>query len=287
MNRASAFALPLALLCSTLLLPACQARSAPQSDAVAAVPAPAVTAQGGEAGDKPQSLRKVARKATVSLEVDAVAAAHTRAIAIAEERGGHVLTASRYDARGDGSDHATSSLTLRVPGDKLTSALTELRRLATGAVSEQIGSDDVTDEFVDTESRLRNHKGLEEQLLALLKTAGSVESALKVHQELAAVRGEIERLEGRRQFLERETSWATITLSLSEKPVAKVSEGFLDASFGRAKHDALAVGEGIIVGVIRLAGVFLPVLVLLFAPAALFIWLLLRWRARRLAQRAA
>jgi hypothetical protein len=63
--------------------------------------------------------------------------------------------------------------------------LAELRRLAVGSISEQIASEDVTDEFVDTEARLRNHKRLEEQLLELLKIAHDVEAALKVHHELA------------------------------------------------------------------------------------------------------
>ena len=266
------------LFCAALALPACSKREPDAEPAVAAQsPAKEAPAPGAEA----QSVRKIMRKATLSLEVRSVGAAHARAVAIAEERGGHVLTSSRVESRGDGAADEASSLVLRVPGDKLTGALVELRRLAAGSVSEQIGSEDVTDEFVDTESRLRNHKRLEEQLLELLKTATSIEGALKVHQELASVRGEIERLEGRRQFLERETTWATINLTLSELPVAAVSDGFVAASFARAKHDAVEVGQGIITAGIRLTGVLLPVLVLLGLPALASIWLLTRLLRRR------
>jgi len=144
----------------------------------------------------------------------------------------------------------------------------------------------VTDEFVDTASRLRNHQRLEAQLLELLKTASTVEGALKVHQELAAYAGEIERLEGRRQFLERETTWATVNVTLAELPVARLDEGFIDKSFGRAKHDALLVGEGIVVGAIRLLGVLLPFFVLIVLPLAALGLGLRRLLLRRRAQSA-
>jgi len=277
MTRGSA--LLTALLGVTLAAPAC-AREEPTAAGAGQALSAAQQPAAGEPAKAPD-LRKVARKATLGLEVASIGSAHTRAIAIAEARGGHVLTSSRVERKGGGARDESSSLVLRVPGRELTGALAELRRLASGSVSEQIGSEDVTDELVDTESRLRNEKRLEEQLLELLKTAGSVESALKVHQELAKVRGEIERLQGRRQFLERETTWATIHLTLTELPIAAVSEGFLRASFGRAKHDALVVGEGIITAGIRLTGVLLPVALLVILPFSGLVWLLRRLWLRR------
>jgi hypothetical protein len=253
-------------LLTALSLPAC-AKSEP-SESMAGAPAPVAqvaAASGGET--KPVNLRKVVRKATLSLEVSSVGAAHARAVAIAEQRGGYVTTANRVDTRGDGDAGEVSSLSLRVPGAELSAVLGELRKLAAGSVSEQIGSEDVTDEVVDLDARLRNQRRLEEQLLELMKTATTVEAALKVHQELGNVRGEIERLDGRRQFLERETTWATINVTFTRVPVAQVSDGFLAANFGRAKRDALAVGEGIIAGGIRFTGIALPFLLLIVAPS--------------------
>jgi hypothetical protein len=202
-------------------------------------------------------------------------------VAIAEKHGGHLLASSRDEVRGEAATRPASSLSLRVPSAELTAVLAELSRLAAGALSERITADDVSDEVVDLEARLRNQRRLEEQLLTLLQSARDVEAALKVHHELSAARGEIERLEGQRTFLERTVSFATIELSLSELPVAQVSTGFPGDSLARAEHDAVRLGQGIVTGVIRLCGVLLPVALLIVLPSLAALWLLHRWSLRR------
>jgi hypothetical protein len=77
---------------------------------------------------------------------------------------------------------------------------------------------DVTEEFVDLESRERNLLAAEESLLELYDRAESVEDTLTVERELTDIRGQIEEVQGRIQYLERRTATSEIVLHL--EPVA-------------------------------------------------------------------
>jgi hypothetical protein len=259
---------------------------APEAPAAAPAPPPAEEEQAGapSQADASDRARKVIRRAELSMEVGDVARAHERAVVVTERSGGYLAASSRSSENQTIASREWSALSLKVPSQKLTAVLAELRGLAAGAVSEQVSSDDVTDEVLDVEARLRNQRRLEEQLLELSKTATNVEGALRVHQELSNARGEIERLEGRRKFLERQTSFATIELRLSALPEPKVATDTISANLSRAYGDALDVGSAIMIGGIRLLGVMVPVALLIGAPALLGVLALRklwRWRASR------
>jgi hypothetical protein len=91
-------------------------------------------------------------------------------------------------------------MTIRVPADSRTysNTLERLRGLSTKVVEESVSSQDVTEEFVDLESSLRNLRATEARLLALLERAQKVEEVITVQRELTNVRGQIEKIEGRR-----------------------------------------------------------------------------------------
>jgi hypothetical protein len=177
----------------------------------------------------------------------------------------------------------TVSLSLRVPAQRLDEALRELKRLGAGAETEKIGSEDVTDEYIDVGARVANQRHLEQQLVTILAQAGKVDDALKVHQELTAVRTEIDRLEGRQRFLESESAMAKLLLSLAPlRPVVGFSAAEIAVNVRKAATDSVAVAGGVIIFAIRAAGVLLPLSVLFALPALGALWLLRR-RQRRLA----
>ncbi len=145
--------------------------------------------------------------------------------------------------------------------------------------TEKVTGQDVTEEYVDLEARIRAQRAVEEQYMAVLKEAKTIPDILAVQQKLGEVRTEIERAEGRRRYLESQTSLSTITVHVARhiEAVDASGPGF-GRSIGEAGHDAVAVGIAIINGAIRLAGVLLPVGLLVGVPG----WLLVRtWRRRR------
>jgi hypothetical protein len=112
-----------------------------------------------------------------------------------------------------------------------------------------------------------------------MKQARKVEDALEVQRELAEVRTEIERLEGRRRFLDNKSSLSTITVTLQTAApmVTATTSGFghdLKDAFG----DGVDTAVGIVLAVIRAAIILVPIAILIVLPA----WLILRRFLRRL-----
>lgn len=119
------------------------------------------------------------------------------------------------------NDQPYASLTVRVPAASLDAAMVQIRALAIRVDSENITGQDVTEEYTDVQSRLRNLEATEKELLALLtevrENRGKAEDILAVHRELTNIRGEIENLKGRQQYLERMTALATIQIEIRPK----------------------------------------------------------------------
>jgi hypothetical protein len=220
----------------------------------------------------------VIRKAELSFDVASPAEALGRVTQIAERHGGFVASSNRSALNGRDASPDTVSVTLRVPSDRFTSVMGELRRLSRGAGVEQISSEDVSEECLDLDARLKTQRALEQQFLEILKRADKVEDALHVQREIATVRGEIERLDGRRRFLAREVSLSTINLTLSrEEPLVSASWQDLRSAARRAYADSVDTAAGLVTFSLRAFGALLPVVVLLGLPA----FFGLRWLARR------
>jgi hypothetical protein len=259
--------------------------SAPAPQAVGAGADPAAPPAAAKNDAKlPSTARKVIRNAELSIEVQSPSAAQSQVSGLVEKMGGYVASSSREVVGGEGEKKWTTvSLSLRVPAQRLDEALRELKRLGAGAETEKIGSEDVTDEYIDVGARVANQRHLEQQLVTILAQAGKVDDALKVHQELTAVRTEIDRLEGRQRFLESESAMAKLLLSLAPlRPVVGFSAAEIAVNVRKAATDSVAVAGGVIIFAIRAAGVLLPLSVLFALPALGALWLLRR-RQRRLA----
>ena len=106
---------------------------------------------------------------------------------------------------------------VRIPTARCTEFLAVIAGL--GAVEKmQQTTQEVTAEFVDLEARIANAKRLEQRILELLaKSRDELKEVIVVEQELARVRGEIERAEGQRRFLENRTSLATVTIHAEQR----------------------------------------------------------------------
>lgn len=111
-----------------------------------------------------------------------------------------------------------AKLTVRVPADKLTGTLASIRHLAKRVENETITSEDVSQEFVDLGSQVRNLEATEAELLELLKVARvnsrKATDVLEVHNQLTIIRGQIEQARGRMRFLSQVTAMSSIALDI-------------------------------------------------------------------------
>lgn len=166
--------------------------------------------------------RKIIMVATVDLSVDDVARGFEDVSTIATGAGGFVSSSSF----GHNGDRETASVTIRVPSDKYQDTLARVRKL--GDVRDtQSSSNDVTEEYTDLQSRLRNLTATEAQYVAFLARAKDIGEVLQVQDRLSAVRSEIEQVQGRINLVEHQTDLATITVHLDPPLVeqAKPSTG--------------------------------------------------------------
>lgn len=233
--------------------------------------------------------RKIIRNANLTLESDAPADGQRKIASIAESHGGFVVT-SESSQRVD-NDQAKPSMSVtvvaRVPATEFDSVLKEIRGVGASVPQEKITGQDVTEEFIDLEARLRTKKALEAQFMEIMKQAHSVSDALDVQTQLAEVRGEIERLEGRRRYLENQASLSTITVTL-QAPTPLVSTTGFFYNVKRAFGDGVDVAAAITLFLIRVVIGLVPVALLVFLPLGLLArFLLRRSRRARLAKKLA
>jgi Na+-transporting methylmalonyl-CoA/oxaloacetate decarboxylase gamma subunit len=134
----------------------------------------------------------------------------------AKKYGGFMIEANAYR---DTNKQMSGSITLRVPQGRFQEFLHDAEGIAQEVVERNVNGQDVTEEYVDLESRLRSKRVVEERLLEFMKQAQKTEDLLKISNDLAVVQEEIERIVGRMNFLENQSALSTITITLFEENV--------------------------------------------------------------------
>lgn len=225
--------------------------------------------------------RKIIRHADLNLEAASPEDSMTKITAIAESKGGFVVESQQSGSDASATTRDIVTMTVRVPAAKFNEALDEIRKTASRVLVESVKGEDVTEEFIDIEARLKTKKALELQFLEIMKQAKSVEDALNVQTELADVRGEIEKIEGRRRFLESQSSLSTVKIRLQTPTAFSAnSTGFssqLGQAFGKGFDSALEF----VLGFVTLLVAILPFLLLVVLPLALVIRYFLKRQRRQ------
>jgi type II secretory pathway pseudopilin PulG len=162
---------------------------------------------------KPDIPRRIIYTATVELAVDDLDASTAKVRQMVGEYKGYV---SKAEVSGRAGQYRRGTLTVRVPADRFQDAVATFAGLGQ-VVRTSTDSQDVTEEFIDADARLKNYKAEEAALNKLLESAaGKLEDVLRIREQVAKNRAEIERLEGRLKYLADQTELSTITLEMRE-----------------------------------------------------------------------
>ena len=226
--------------------------------------------------------RKIIRDADLTIEVNSTTEAQQKVTSIAESNGGFVVTSEAKQK--ENSDPAKRTLDIkliiRVPSTQFNSALQQIEGLATNMPQRNVSGQDVTEEFIDIEARIKTQKALELQFLEIMKKANKVEDALEVQRQIADVRTEIEKLEGRKNFLANRSSLSTITVNIQTPTPIVVSATGFGRTVRDAVSDSLDLASGIVLFLVRFVIVTIPVFVFVILPLGL-IALYFKRRAHR------
>lgn len=133
--------------------------------------------------------------------------------AIVDSYGGFVVNSTA--SQGSDKRLVEGTLDLRIPAESYGEALSRLRQLGKVESLEESGQD-VSQEFVDLNARIRQLRAVEAQLLHLLQQANDVPAALAVQNQLSQVQLDLEQARGRLQYLDNRVAFATISLSVHE-----------------------------------------------------------------------
>jgi Domain of unknown function (DUF4349) len=227
--------------------------------------------------------RKIIKNAELILEVVSPNDVQGAILSIAESNGGFVVTSETKQT--ENTDPAKRRLEVkliaRVPATHFDSAVTAMEKLAINVIHRSMSGNDVTEEFIDLEARIRTQKALELQFIQIMKQAGNISDAMDVQRQIAGVRTEIEKLEGRKRFLENRATLSTITVELRTPVVIAVST----SSFGRNLRESVSQGvdvaSTIVLGITHFFIVMIPIVVLIILPLGLLVSIFVR-RARRM-----
>ncbi|MFB5194004.1 DUF4349 domain-containing protein [Neobacillus sp. KR4-4] len=130
--------------------------------------------------------------------------------------GGYITESNVYK---EGKEQVSGSIRIRIPQKNFQAFLHDAESQAAEVLHRSITGQDVTEEYVDLESRLKSKRVVEERLTAFMKSAVKTEDLLKISADLAVVQEEIEAIEGKMKFLENQTSLSTVNITLYEKSV--------------------------------------------------------------------
>jgi hypothetical protein len=227
-----------------------------------ATKAPALTALTESRPD-----RHLIKNATLTLEARDVRQASTQLITATRAARGYVAdTKESADELG----RRTVTVQVRVPFERFDHSVQQIEALGK-VVEKQVTAEDVTEEFVDSQAKLRNLKRTELRLIEHLNRTARLSDILLVEKELSRVRGEIEQIEGRLRFLTHRVAFSTLTVTLSEAPRPQPITPADSYSAGQQLTDAVrslvAFGR-----VLWTLAIWLAVWALVWVPLALVFW---------------
>ncbi len=197
--------------------------------------------------------QKIIQRASLSIEVLDFQASSNALVLIVERSGGFISDSYSYVTD---NGYKRGEFTIRVPTDEFLSVISEIEQIG-NVKSKHTSGQDVTEEYIDLKARVNNLERQEQRLLEILDMANNTTEVLEVEREIWRVRGEIEQLTGRLNYLENRIELATISVSLYEQEPITHSWGIRDAF--RAAFEAFV---SVIRGLIILVGYAVPILIL-------------------------
>lgn len=226
--------------------------------------------------------RLVIRNANLQLLVADPNEANSRIAQLAASLNGFVVSSNVYQASTDaqGNKIMQASITVRVPSEQLDAALAQIRALAVEVQTETVTGQDVTAEFTDLESRLRNLEATEAQLINIMDSATKTEDVLAVFNQLTYIREQIEQVRGQMKYYRESAAMSAVTVQLIPDVLAQpiTVAGWRPEGVAKEAIEALARAlQNLASGLIWLGLYALPLVVVIGLP----LYIALRVIARR------
>ncbi len=236
------------------------------------------------------SERLVIKNASLSIVVDDPEQRMQEITAMAERMGGFIVSSNLYKTSlSNGIEVPAANITVRVPAEKFLDALEQIRAGAIDVPNDTQSGQDVTAEYTDLQSRLRNLENAADMLRQIMEEAKKTEDVLNAFNQLNAITEQIEVLKGQIQYYEESAAMSAITVDLiANEAVQPIKVGPWDIT-GVAKEAIealLRALQGIAEALVWLALYILPVALIIGIPLWLIFLGLRGWAKRRSPKKA-
>lgn len=263
-----------------------------QYDRVESPMEPAPNEAEGDIGDSTgmKQERLVIKNADMRVSVADPNVAMQAVNSLATRLGGFVVSSESQSSSSASGGYKTAWISIRVSSDKLEEAMQAIRELAAngkdGVLSESVSGEDVTSDYVDSQSRLRNLEAAEQQLMTLMENTTDLEQTLQVFKELTRTREQIEVLQGHIKYLKESAAMSMISASFvaeaSLKPI-EIGGWKPEGTAREAIQTLINFGQGLADFLIRFSIICLPFLI----PLGIGLFFLIRALKKRRANKAA
>jgi len=249
-----------------------------------AIPAPAPAGSRSEAEYNVDQERMIIYTGRLAIVVDDTSEAIDQIRGIVESLGGYVSNSRSWYEGDPENEQLHARMTIRVPAESLDQALSQIKALANKVQQEEMSGGDVTEEYTNLGARLRNLEATETELRELLRevreSQGDADQILKVHQRLTEVRGQIEQLKGRMQYLERSVAMARVDIDILPEELKRpvIEPGWQPIKTLKNAARAFVTTLQVLVALLIWLVIFSPIIAI---PVVIIRWILRRRRRRK------
>lgn len=213
--------------------------------------------------------KKIIKNGNLELTVDRVSDAQEKISEISKKNGGDIFSSNINQTK---ANIKSGFVVIRIPVANFEKAFEELKKIATLVVSESTSGQDVTQEYQDLETQIKNKQAEEQSYVRILDQAQKIEDILSVTRQLSRVRGEIERLQGQIKYLASQTDMSTISMHITEDQDVTIADSWRPLQVAKdAINSLVKSSQGfinllivLIITVIPIAILYLLVIFVLF-----------------------
>jgi len=218
-------------------------------------------------------VRMVIKNASLSIVVEEPGVSIEAISKLASDLGGFVVSSNLYRTQtANGLEVPQANITIRVPADTLDQALAEIKSGAGQILNENVSGQDITQEYTDLESRLRNLERAEEQLTEIMEQAWETEDVLVVYNRLVEVQEQIELIKGQMKYYEQSAALSAISINIQANEAVQPLKIGNWQPVGVAKRALQAL-----INTLKFLADMLIWIVLYILPVVLILFFPMRW----------
>jgi hypothetical protein len=217
--------------------------------------------------DEANTESKIRKSGTVNLTVENLQTANDEILQVVESYNGSIVSSNESGV----GNYKTTSITIKVPVEYFEDLFKSVKEIDGEVDYASYYTDDVTQEYTDLESRLRNLEATEEQLVKILDSAKTVEDTLAVYTQLSSTRSQIEVIKGQLKYLDNQVDYSYLTVNLSLSDVGKDVKdekweplGVMKNAFSALVDFGIKIVDSLIWIVVFSPVILIPLLVILF-----------------------